>query len=71
VSRSLGLVGLVGLAVLALIAVIGVTRPVSVEPPLSGSTPQPTVTASAPDDGGSLDLLLDGIHVEHGINHGR
>ena len=70
-SRSLGLVALLGLAVLALIVVIGVTHPIRVEPLPPGSAPEPTATATAPDDAGSLDSLLDGIHVEHDIKHGR
>ena len=70
-SRSLGLFALVALAALALIVVIGVTRPIRVEPPPAGLAPQPTTTAAASTDAGSLDTVLDAIHVEHSIKHGR
>ena len=70
-SRSLGLFALVAFAALALIAVIGVTRPIRVEPPPPGSAPEPTATAAAPNDAGSLDTVIDAIHVEHSLKHGR
>jgi hypothetical protein len=71
VRRSLGLLALVAMAILALVAVIGVTRPVRVQPSPPGSAPEPTAAPQATSDAGSLDSVLDGIHVEHAIKHGR
>jgi hypothetical protein len=69
VKRSAGLVVLLLLSVVALVAVIGVTRPIPIEP---GATPEHTAAAPpAPTDAGSLDSLLDAIHLEHGIKSGR
>jgi hypothetical protein len=70
-SRSIGLLALLAFAVLTLIAVIGVTRPVRVGPPPPGSAPEPVSVGGARVDAGSLDSLVDGIHVEHLIKHGR
>ena len=67
-NRSVGLVALLLASALALVAVVGVTRPVRVE---AGSRPEPTVTAPAPIDAGSLDSILDAVHVEHSIKLGR
>ena len=68
-KRSAGLVGLLLLSAAALVAVIGVTSPIRVEP---GATPEPTAAAPpALTDAGSLDSLLDAIHLEHGIKSGR
>ena len=66
--RSVGLVALLLVSALALVAVVGVTGPVRVE---AGSRPEPAVTAPAPVDAGSLDSILDAVHVEHLIKHGR
>jgi hypothetical protein len=70
VKRTSGLYALLVLAILAIVAVVGVTRPVRVVTSPPGST---TETAAAPTarDAGSLDSLLDAVHIEHGMNHGR
>ena len=69
-KRSSGLFALLALAILAIVVVVGVTQPVRVVSPPPGS---PTETAAAPTigDAGSLDSLIDAVHVEHGMNHGR
>ena len=67
-KRAVGLVVLLLAAALALVAVVGVTRPVRVEASLR---PEPTVTAPIPIDAGSLDAIIDGVHVEHSIKFGR
>jgi hypothetical protein len=68
VKRSVGLVALLLLSALALVAMVGITRPVRVE---AGSAPEPAVTAVPPVDAGSLDSILDAVHVEHVIKYGR
>jgi hypothetical protein len=70
VNRTLGLAALLLLAILAIVGVVGVTRPVRVE--TATQTPQATATASPiENDAGSLDSMLDGLHVEHLMKHGR
>lgn len=69
-SRASGLFALLAMAILAIVLVVGVTRPVRVLPPPPGSTTE-TAAAPTPGDGGSLDSLIDAVHVEHGMNHGR
>lgn len=69
-NRSVGLAVLLLLAILAIVGVVGVTRPVRVE--TATQTPQSTATAPPIEhDAGSLDSLLDGLHVEHQMTHGR
>ena len=65
---TIGTLALLGIAILAIVAVVGLTHPIRVEP---GSAPEPTATASAPGDAGSLDSILDAIHLEHGLKRGR
>ena len=67
-NRVPGLIALLALAILAIVVVIGVTQPIRVEP--SSATPA-TITASQSADAGSLDSILDAIHVEHAVKHGR
>ena len=69
-KRASGLFALLALAIFAIVAVVGVTRPVRVISPPPGSTIETAATAT-PGDAGTLDSLLDAIHVEHGMNHGR
>jgi len=70
VNRTLGLAALILLAILAIVGVVGVTRPVRVES--STQTQEPTATAPPIErDAGSLDSLLDALHVEHFMKHGR
>lgn len=66
-----GLVALLALAILSLVAVVGLTRPVRREPASARSAPEPAAAAPVTGDAGSLDSLLDAIHVEHLLNHGR
>ena len=69
-NRTLGLSALLLLAILAIVGVVGVTRPVRVE--TATHSPEPTAAAPPIDnDAGSLDSLLDGLHVEHLMKHGR
>ena len=69
-KRASGLFALLALAILAIVLVVGVTRPVRVLSPPPGSTTEATA-APTPEDAGTLDSLLDAIHVEHGMQHGR
>jgi len=72
VSRTLGLAAILLLAILSIVGVVGVTRPVRVDSTSQASTPQPTAAASTHEsDAGSLDSLLDGLHVEHQMTLGR
>jgi hypothetical protein len=72
VSRTLGLTALPLLAILSIVGVVGLTRPVRVESAMHANAPQPTASApSIESDAGSLDSLLDGLHVDHGMKHGR
>jgi hypothetical protein len=72
VSRTLGLAALLLLAILSIVGVVGVTRPVRVESATNAAAPQRTAAAPPLDsDAGSLDSLLDGLHVEHRMTHGR
>ena len=69
-NRSLGLFALLALAILSIVTVVAITRPVHVE--TNGhSKSEPTATAPATGDAGSLDSLLDGVRIEHQIQHGR
>jgi hypothetical protein len=70
VSRSAGLIALLLFAILSIVGVVAVTRPVLVA---SVDKIPPNVTAAAPAaaDAGTLDSLLDAVHVEHVIKHGR
>lgn len=68
-NRSIGLVALLALAILAMLGAVAVTRPVHVEQ--NGHSKPIESAATSPTDGGSLDSLLDTIHVEHQIRHGR
>jgi hypothetical protein len=70
VKRASGLFALLALAILAIVAVVGVTRPVGVISAPPGSTTE-SAAAPTPGDAGTLDSLLDAIHVEHGMQHGR
>ena len=72
-SRSVWLFALLLVAVLSLVAVVAVTRPVRVEPIRERNSPDSTVAAPAPvpRDAGTLDSLLDAIHLEHLMKHGR
>jgi hypothetical protein len=70
VKRASGLFALLALAILAIVLVVGVTRPVPVLPAPPGSATE-TAAAPTPGDAGSLDSLIDAVHVEHGMNHGR
>ena len=67
-KQTIGTLALLGIAILAIAAVVGLTRPIRVEP---GSAPEPTATAPASGDAGSLDSMLDAIHLEHGMKRGR
>ena len=69
-NRTVGLAALLLLAILAIVGVVGVTRPVRVEK--ATKTQEPSSTAPPiENDAGSLDSLLDGLHVDHGMKHGR
>ena len=69
-NRTVWLAALLLLAILAIVGVVGVTGPVRVESVTN--TQEPTATAAPIDnDAGSLDSLLDGLHVEHLMKHGR
>ena len=70
-SRSLGLAALVLLAFASIVGAVGLTRPVRVETAMHSNAPEPTATAPVDSDAGSLDSLLDAVHVEHQINLGR
>jgi hypothetical protein len=70
VNRSTGLVALLGLAILAILGAVAITRPVRIEPN-GHAWAEPTVTVPVDHDGGSLDSLLDGVRIEHHLNHGR
>jgi hypothetical protein len=70
VKRASGLFVLLALAILAVVAVVGVTRPVRVVAPPTGSTIEAAATPT-PGDAGTLDSLIDAVHVEHGMKHGR
>jgi len=70
VNRTVGLAALLLVAMLAIVGVVGVTRPIRVEP--ATRTQEPTATTPPiANDAGSLDPLLDGLHVEHLMKHGR
>jgi hypothetical protein len=71
VKRASGLFALLALAILAVVAVVGVTRPVRVLSPPPGGSTTAAAAAPTPGDAGTLDSLLDAIHVEHGMQHGR
>ena len=68
-NRSAGLVALVVLSIAALIAVAGVTPPVGVAP--GPAILEPVAATRPPGDAGSLDAILDAVHVEHVIKLGR
>ena len=68
-NRSAGLIGLLALAILAIVGSVAITRPVRVEE--NGHSKPVESAATTPADGGSLDSLLDTIHVEHQMSHGR
>ena len=68
-NRSVGLVALLLLAILAIVSVVAITRPVRVQE--NGLSKPIESAATAPADAGSLDSLLDSIHVEHQMKHGR
>ena len=70
-NRSLGLAALLVLAIISIVGAVGVTRPVRVETATHSNAPEPTATAPVASDAGSLDSLLDAVHVEHLMNHGR
>ena len=70
-SRSAGLIALLTLAILAIAAVTGLTGRVRVEPAPTGAGPQTSGADPAPTDAGSLDSVLDAIHIEHFLKHGR
>ena len=67
-NRQAGLVVLAILAILCTIVVVGLQRQPHIEPAPPES---PTQTAAAAPDAGSLDSMLDAVHVEHLIKHGR
>ena len=68
-NRSAGLIALLLLSGLALVAVLGVTSPIRVE---AGGASEPAAAAiPALTDAGSLDSLLDAVHLEHAIKRGR
>ncbi len=69
-NRTLGLAALLLVAILSIVGVVGVTRPVRVESATRANTPESSAPA-VENDAGSLDSLLDGLHVEHGMKHGR
>ena len=69
--RSLGLVALVLLAIAAIVGAVGLTSPVQVEPATHSNAPEPTALAPVSSDAGSLDSLLDTVHLGHQMQHGR
>jgi uncharacterized iron-regulated membrane protein len=69
VNRSVGLVALVLLAILSIVGAVAITRPVRIEE--NGHSRAIESAAAAPSDAGPLDSLLDVIHVEHLMKHGR
>jgi hypothetical protein len=69
-KRASGLFALLALAILSIVAVVGVNRPVRVFPPSPAATIE-TAAPPVPGDAGPIDSLIDAVHVEHGINHGR
>jgi hypothetical protein len=69
VNRSVGLFALLALAILSIVGAVAITRPVRVEQ--NGHSNPGKSAATRPTDGGSLDSLLDTIHLEHGLKHGR
>ena len=67
-NRQAGFVVLAILAILGTIVVLGLQRQPHIEP----ARPEPPAeTAATAPDGGSLDSMLDAVHVEHLIKHGR
>lgn len=69
-SRSIWLLALLSLAILSIVAALGVTRPIRVALP-SETRSESTAPAVASTDAGVLDSLLDAVHLEHSIKHGR
>jgi hypothetical protein len=70
-SRSFGLFALLALAIVSIVVAVGITGPVHVETD-GHSKGEVTATGPAPTgDAGSLDFLLDGVRIEHQMQHGR
>ena len=67
-NRQGGILVLAALAILCTIVIIGLKREPHIEPARPES---PAETAAAGPDAGSLDSMLDAVHVEHLIKHGR
>ncbi len=70
-SRSFGLLALLALAIVLLITAVGMNPRVRVVPAPVGSAPETTAVAPVNTDAGSLDSILDAVHVEHLIKRGR
>jgi len=68
VNRQAGLLVLAILAILCTIVIVDLQRQPHIEPAPPGSLPETAVSAP---DAGSLDSILDAVHVEHLIKHGR
>jgi len=69
--RSFGLLALLALAILSVITALAMNHPARIEPAPAGSVPETAAVVPPPTDAGSLDSILDAVHVEHGIKHGR
>ena len=69
-NRSLGLFALLALAILSILGAVAVTRPVRIEEN-GHARAEPTAGSPFDRDAGSLDSLLDGVRIEHQLNHGR
>jgi len=70
VTRSVGVAALLGLAIVSIVAALSLRRPVQVEEAGHSSAIELTTIPVSPD-AGSLDTMIDAIHIEHGLNHGR